>query len=88
MSNKIYPCLWFDGKAGEAAAFYCSLFSNSKITVDTPMVVNFEMYGKKIMGLNGGPMYKINPSISLFVLCKNMDETNRVWSKLRRVDLF
>lgn len=82
MSNKIYPCLWFDGKAGEAAAFYCSLFSHSKITVNTPMVVNFEIYGKKIMGLNGGPMYKINPSISLFVLCKNMDETNRVWSKL------
>jgi len=82
MSSKIYPCLWFDGKAGEAAAFYCSLFSHSKITVNTPMVVNFEIHGKKIMGLNGGPMFKINPSISLFVLCENIDETNRVWEKL------
>lgn len=82
MSNKVYPCLWFDGKAGEAAAFYCSIFKGARVTVNTPLVVNFEIFGKKIMGLNGGPMFKINPSISLFVLCENMNETNRVWDQL------
>ena len=29
--QKISPCLWFDGKAEEAAKFYVSLFPNSRI---------------------------------------------------------
>jgi predicted 3-demethylubiquinone-9 3-methyltransferase (glyoxalase superfamily) len=82
MNNNIHPCLWFDGNAKTAANFYCSLFKNSTITTDTPMVVIFELNGKKIMGLNGGPMFKINPSISLFVLCESIDETNELWNKL------
>ena len=82
MNNNIYPCLWFDGNAKTAAGFYCSLFKNSRITTDTPMVVMFELNGKKIMGLNGGPMFKINPSISLFALCETIKETNELWDKL------
>jgi predicted 3-demethylubiquinone-9 3-methyltransferase (glyoxalase superfamily) len=82
MNNNIHPCLWFDGNAKAAADFYCSLFKNSKITTDTPMVVMFELSGKKFMGLNGGPMFKINPSISLFVLCESINETNELWNKL------
>lgn len=82
MSTPIYPCLWFDGNAKEAATFYSSVFKNSEITVDTPMVVNFNIFGKKFMGLNGGPMFKINPSISLFVLFETIDETNAAWDKL------
>ncbi|MFM7401176.1 MAG: DUF6970 domain-containing protein [Bacteroidota bacterium] len=31
MKNQIYPCLWFDGQAREAAEFYCSVFPNSGI---------------------------------------------------------
>src|SRR5687768_18490530 len=30
-SDKITPCLWFDKQGEEAAAFYTSLFPNSKI---------------------------------------------------------
>ncbi len=82
MNNNIYPCLWFDGNAKEAASFYCSIIKNSKITTDTPMVVMFELGGKKFMGLNGGPMFKINPSISIFILCESIAETNKVWDKL------
>ncbi|MGQ0738432.1 MAG: VOC family protein [Bacteroidota bacterium] len=82
MSDKIYPCLWFDGKGKEAADFYCKVFKNGKVTADTGMVVMFELFGKKIMALNGGPMFKINPAISFFVLCENIDETNRVWEQL------
>ena len=82
MINQIHPCLWFDGKAKAAAEFYCSLFKNSKITADTPMVVTFELNGNKIMGLNGGPMFKINPSISLFVTCTSINDTNELWEKL------
>ena len=82
MINPVYPCLWFDGNAKEAADFYCSIFSNSKITINTPMVVNFQLEGLKIMGLNGGPMFKINPSISLLVTCASDDETETTWNKL------
>jgi predicted 3-demethylubiquinone-9 3-methyltransferase (glyoxalase superfamily) len=82
MNNNIFPCLWFDGKAKEAADLYCSIFSNSKITVDSPMVVMFEIEGKKIMGLNGGPMFKINPLISLFVTCGSNEEIENIWNKL------
>lgn len=82
MNNTIYPCLWFDGNAKEAAEFYCSIFQNSKILDNTPLVVTFELNGKLIMGLNGGPMFKLNPSISLFVYCESLSETNLVWDKL------
>lgn len=82
MDNQIYPCLWFDGKAKEAAEFYCSVFKNSSVIIDTSMVVMFELGGKKIMGLNGGPAFKLNPSISLFVLCDTIESTNSAWDKL------
>lgn len=61
MINKIYPCLWFDGKAKEAAEFYCSVFNDSVITEDTQLVVIFESSGQKFMCLNGGPQYSFNP---------------------------
>ena len=64
MSNKIYPCLWFDGQAKAAAEFYSNIFPNSKLLSDSGMVVMFEVLGKKIMGLNGGPQFKLNASIS------------------------
>ena len=82
MNNTIHPCIWFEGNAKEAATFYCDIFSNSKITVDTPMVVNIELWGKKMMGLNGGPMFKINPSISMFVNCKTAEQTTEIYNKL------
>ena len=63
MTDKIYPCLWFDGQAKTAADFYCSIFPNSKVIVESPLVVKFEIEGRTIMGLNGGPIFKINPSI-------------------------
>jgi aspartate dehydrogenase len=37
------PLKVFTGNAKDAATFYCSIFDNSKITVNTPMVVNFNL---------------------------------------------
>jgi predicted 3-demethylubiquinone-9 3-methyltransferase (glyoxalase superfamily) len=82
MNNKIYPCLWFDGQAKAAAELYTTVFGDCKITVDTPMVVNFELFGKKFMGLNGGPMFKINPSISIMVTCESDEEIENAYNKL------
>jgi predicted 3-demethylubiquinone-9 3-methyltransferase (glyoxalase superfamily) len=82
MATPIYPCLWFDGQAKAAADFYCSLFPNSKITADTPMVVNFELNGRKFMGLNGGPQYKFSPATSFVVECETQEEIDFYWEKL------
>jgi predicted 3-demethylubiquinone-9 3-methyltransferase (glyoxalase superfamily) len=82
MNNNIHPCIWYDGNAKEAASFYTSLFANSKITADTPMVVNFELSGQKFMGLNGGPMFKTNPSISFTVISESDEEVNKLWTAL------
>ncbi len=82
INNKLYTCLWFDGQAKAAADFYCTLFQNAKVTVDTPMVVNFEIEGQKFMGLNGGSHFKLNPSASLFVISESDQEIEKLWSAL------
>ena len=82
MKHPIYPCLWFDGKAKEAALFYGSVFSNSKINVDAPVMVTFNLAGQTFMGLNGGPMCKPNPSISFYVVCETVQEIETSWNKL------
>jgi len=82
MNNNIPPCLWYDGNAKAAAEFYCPLFPGSKIITDTPMVVIFELNGQKFMGLNGGPRFKPNASISFLVICETDDEINTLWEKL------
>jgi len=79
MINQIFPCLWFDNQAQAAAKFYCSIFDHSGIVSESGIAVQFEIEGKKIMGLNGGPMFKINPSISLFVTCETVEEIDRIW---------
>jgi len=82
MKNHIYPCLWFDGKASEAAGFYSEIFGHSRILEENPIVVTLEMHGQKFMLLNGGPMYKPNPSISFMVICETKAEVNMAWERL------
>nr|WP_299422474.1 VOC family protein [uncultured Emticicia sp.] len=82
MKNEISLCLWFDGQAKEAAEFYCSVFENSKITSENPISVTFELNGRKIMGLNGGPQFKFNEAVSLFVSCETQEEIDFYWAKL------
>jgi len=82
MNNPITVCLWFDGQANEAAEFYCSVFKNARLITDTPMVVTFELNGRKFMGLNGGPAFKFNEAMSLVVDCETQEEIDYYWSKL------
>ena len=82
MINQIYPCLWFDGQANTAADFYCSVFKNSKILSDNPMVVMFEINGTKFMALNGGPHFKFNESVSFVVNCDTQNDIDYYWEKL------
>ena len=82
MTNNIYPCLWFDGQAQAAAKFYCSIFRNSKIRADNQMVVEFELDGKKFIGLNGGPQYKFNEAVSFVIDCETQEDIDYYWEKL------
>ena len=82
MTNPIYPCLWFDDQAREAADFYCSIFKNSKITSDNPMVTMFEINGTKFMALNGGPKFNFTEAVSFTVNCDTQEEIDCYWNKL------
>jgi predicted 3-demethylubiquinone-9 3-methyltransferase (glyoxalase superfamily) len=82
MKNWIYPCIWFNGNAEEAAELYCSAFPDAKVTNSSSMVVNFEITGKQFMGLNGGPLYKPNPSVSFFQIFATEAEITHAWELL------
>lgn len=81
MNNNIFPCLWFDGKTQEAAAFYTETFGG-RIAVETPAVISLELFGQKLMLLNGGPYFEINASISLMVISENEAELIKFWKNL------
>jgi predicted 3-demethylubiquinone-9 3-methyltransferase (glyoxalase superfamily) len=82
MIKPLYPCLWYDGNAKEAADYYCSIFKSSKITSENQMVVTFELNGFKFMGLNGGPHYKFSPATSFVVECDTQEEIDYFWERL------
>ena len=100
VSQKMTPCLWFDHQAEEAAAFYCSVFKNSKITsvarygkagyethkrpAGSVMTVAFELDGQSFTALNGGPVFKFNEAVSLQVNCSNQEEIDYYWDKLSK----
>ena len=74
--QKIIPHLWFDKEAKEAAAFYASIFPESKVTHttvlhDTPSgdtdIVSFQIWKHKFMAISAGPLFKFNPSVSFIV---------------------
>jgi predicted 3-demethylubiquinone-9 3-methyltransferase (glyoxalase superfamily) len=85
---KITPCLWFDGQAEEAAAFYVSIFPDSGVKSVTPgaggkaLVVEFQLAGVRFLALNGGPEFKFNEAVSLSIDCRSQAEVDEVWEKL------
>jgi len=69
--------------------YYVSIFKNSKVGSvqragpDGPVFsVTFELDGQEFMGLNAGPRFKFNESISFFVNCENQKEVDEYWNKL------
>jgi predicted 3-demethylubiquinone-9 3-methyltransferase (glyoxalase superfamily) len=93
--SKIAPCLWFNGQAEEAAAFYTRLFPDSRIekvvpsASDTPsgekgtvLTVDFTLSGQQFVGLNGGPDFTFSEAISFVVDCADQAEVDRYWDAL------
>lgn len=97
--QKITPSFWFDRQAEEAAKFYTSIFPNSGIgrvarygkegfevhqmPEGTVLTIDFTLDGQKFSALNGGPLFKFNESISFIVSCKDQQELDHYWDKLR-----
>lgn len=82
MKNPIYPCLWFEKNAKEAATYYCTIFKNSKIISENPFVCVFEIDGSRFMALNGGTEYKFSPANSYVIECETQEEIDYLWEKL------
>jgi predicted 3-demethylubiquinone-9 3-methyltransferase (glyoxalase superfamily) len=93
--QKVTPCLWFDGQAEQAAAFYVSLLPDSRIdkvvrsAADTPsgpagmvLVIEFTLVGSKYTALNGGPQYKFTEAVSFAIACEDQAEVDRLWAAL------
>lgn len=92
--SKLTTCLWFDGVAEQAAAFYTELLPESRITGDVTrypdgspqagqvMVVPFELLGQPFIGLNGGPLFTFNESISFQIPCADQADVDRYWEAL------
>jgi predicted 3-demethylubiquinone-9 3-methyltransferase (glyoxalase superfamily) len=79
MRKQITSCLWFDNQAKEAASYYTAHFEGARILSQTDIVTGLEVSGHNFTFLNGGPMYKPNPSISFFYICETDQEITRLW---------
>ena len=92
---ELITCLWFDGNAREAAEFYTRIFPDSELAdnwiapTDTPgntkgeeIVVNFKIFGRPFIALNGGPHYKFTEAISLQIPCRDQAEIDKYWELL------
>jgi predicted 3-demethylubiquinone-9 3-methyltransferase (glyoxalase superfamily) len=94
MEQRIIPNLWFDTEAEQAAAFYTSVFDNSRVVSVTHyteagpgdpgsvMTVEFELDGQRFVGINGGPQFTFDEAVSFQISCETQDEVDYYWERL------
>jgi predicted 3-demethylubiquinone-9 3-methyltransferase (glyoxalase superfamily) len=92
--QNVSTCLWFDRNALEAAEFYVGIFPNSAILeknhyldhaplpAGTVLTVRFRLDGCDYVALNGGPVFRFSPAISLVAYCEGQEEYDRLWHRL------
>ena len=86
--QKATTFLWFDGNVREAAEFYVSVFTDAKLLDVMPgpgasaMSATFRIGTQEFIAFNGGPHYKLNPALSIFVSVETQAELDELWAKL------
>ena len=92
---KIFTHLWYARDAEAAAAFYTSIFPDSRLDRVTPLmsdtpsgppgsvrVVDFTLFGQRFQAMTAGPHHDFNDAISLVVECEDQAELDRYWTAL------
>ena len=93
--QKIVPFLWYSKEAEQAAAFYASIFPDSRVVRVTSMpsespsgppgsvkVVEFELFGQSFTAMTAGQGEPFNHAISFTVNCEDQAEVDRYWNAL------
>lgn len=96
LAAKIVPHLWYVKEAREAAAFYVSLFPDSRIDAVTPLpvdspsgpagsvdVVEFTLAGQPFMAISAGELDPFNHAVSFMVMCDTQEEIDRYWAAFK-----
>jgi predicted 3-demethylubiquinone-9 3-methyltransferase (glyoxalase superfamily) len=93
--QKITPFLWYSKEAEEAAAFYASIFPDSRVERVTTLpsespsgppgsvkLVEFVLFGQRFVAMSAGPLDPFNHAVSFVVNCDNQAELDRYWNAL------
>jgi predicted 3-demethylubiquinone-9 3-methyltransferase (glyoxalase superfamily) len=93
--QKITPFLWYSTQAEEAAAFYVSLFPDSRIDRVTALpsespsgptgsvkIVDFVLFGERFTAMSAGSLDPFNHAVSFVVNCDDQAEVDRYWNAL------
>jgi len=94
-TRKITPFLWYSREAEEAAAFYASIFPDSRVTRVTALpsespsgppgsvkVVEFVLFDQPFIAMSAGPLDPFNHAVSFVVNCDDQTELDRYWNAL------
>lgn len=93
--QKITPFLWYTNEAEDAAAFYTSIFPQSRVTRVTTLpsespsgppgsvkIVDFVLCGQPFVAMSAGPLDPFNHAVSFVVNCESQAELDRYWNAL------
>ena len=92
--QKIKTFLWYEKHAEDAANYSVAAFKNSRVDHIERLgeigpkesgfvtLVEFTLAGQQFIAMNAGPMFKLNEAFSMFVLCEDQAEVDRLWDHL------